>query len=71
MEDMLAYLVREAREKSDLTQEGMAEKMGISRKTYLYLEKEPRKMTVQQAVDFCAVTGFSFNAFSFANEVRK
>ena len=66
MEDMLAFVVKNAREKKLMTQEQMAEKLGISRKTYLYLEKDPRRMTVQQATAFCELTDTDFNVFSFA-----
>lgn len=66
MEDMLAFTVRKARMKTLMTQEEMAEKLGISRKTYWKLEKDPGEMTVKQAVSFCRETGLDFDVFSFA-----
>lgn len=48
----MQFTVSEARRYRDLTQEEVAEYMGISRSSYIYLEKNPEKMTIERARKF-------------------
>jgi len=62
------FTVKQARQYAGFTQDQMAEKLGISRSSYIYLEKHPDRATVAQAKSISAITGIDFdNLFFEAN----
>ena len=53
--------LRQARAGTDLSQEAMAERLGVSTITYNAYEKDPRKMQVGRLLKFCKVTGIDIS----------
>ena len=49
--------LKQARVGAGLTQEQMAERLGVTNITYLTYEKEPKKMRVDRLLTFSKVTG--------------
>lgn len=62
---MMGKSLREAREDAGLTQQKMADELGISRQTYLEIEKNPTKATVLQARRICEVLSRSYEYIFF------
>lgn len=60
------FTMKQARTYAGLTQSDVAEKMGIDRSTYIRLEKNPDKMTIQRALDFSEITGIPLDRIFFA-----
>lgn len=60
------FTMKQARTYAGLTQSDVAEKMGIDRSTYIRLEKNPDKMTIQRALDFAEITGIPLDRIFFA-----
>lgn len=59
------FTVKQARQYAGLTQAQMAEKLGITRSSYMYLEKHPDKTTIAQAKAISDVTGISLDDLFF------
>lgn len=59
------FTVKQARQYAGLTQAQMAEKLGISRSSYIWLEAHPDRTTVTQAKKISEVTGISFDDLFF------
>ncbi len=59
--------VKQARIGANLTQAGIASKMGIHPQTYMRLEKHPGKMTVQRAIKFAKIVGVPFDNIFFGD----
>ena len=51
------YTMRQARDGVELSQEEMAEKLGVSLPTYNRYEREPKRMSVDILLKFSAITG--------------
>ncbi len=51
--------INAARVNAGLSQEALANKMGISRRTVIAWEQNKREMTTPQVFMFCSLTGFS------------
>lgn len=63
----MSYTIKQARLMSYLTQQGMAEKMGISRDTYRRIEEKPETATIAQGKKIAEITGISFDAIFFGS----
>ncbi|MFH1958359.1 MAG: type II toxin-antitoxin system antitoxin SocA domain-containing protein [bacterium] len=63
MDNMLAKFIRQQRLKQGLTQEYMASELGISRPTYIQIERGAREMTVSEAKVLAAVFSIPFGDF--------
>lgn len=63
MEERLS--AKGARQLAGYTQTKMAAAMGVHMQTYRKLEREPSKMTVEQAIKFCAIVKRSFATIFF------
>ncbi len=57
--------VRQARESVGMTQEDVADKLGIVRQTYAKFEEHPEKATIEQAKRICEVIGAEFGNVVF------
>lgn len=55
------YTVRQARRLADKTQLEVANSMNIHVQTYMKFEKDPGKMSIEQAQRFAEVVGIPFN----------
>ncbi len=60
---MLAKFIQQLRKKNDLTQEFLASKLGISRPTYIQIERGGRDLTITEAEKLAAIFGISFEDF--------
>lgn len=58
--------VKQARKMAGLTQQAMADGLGINRSTYIKLEKNPDEITVGQAKKICEMTGVVIDNIFFA-----
>jgi len=61
----MEFTVEQARKHADFTQQQMADKMGISRHTYIRIEKEPESATIGQGKAIARITGIPFNQIFF------
>lgn len=59
------YTVKQARLLRGKTQDEVAKEMGICRSTYMRIELEPEKITIEQAKKVCKVLNFSVNEIFF------
>ena len=57
----------EAREKAGITQQEMADKLGITRQTYAKIESAPEKATVLQARRICQLLSRSYERIFFSS----
>ena len=46
--DIVQYTLKELRARNNLTQQEIAEKLGISRQRYIEIEKKPSKVSVEK-----------------------
>ncbi|MFH1352969.1 MAG: helix-turn-helix transcriptional regulator, partial [bacterium] len=63
MDNMLAKFIQQQRLKHGLTQEYMASELGISRPTYIQIERGERELTITEAKVLAAVFGIPFEDF--------
>lgn len=63
------YSLREAREKRGLTQQEVADELGVSRQTYIRFEKKPEKANVRQARRLCEILSCSYDGIFFGKNV--
>ena len=57
--------VKAARAMAGLTQDQAANKMGISRAAYMYIEKHPERTPIERAQKLCDVFGMPMEAINF------
>lgn len=57
--------IREVREEAGLTQQQMADKLGVSRQQYANYEKHPENVTIRQARMICAILGAEYERIFF------
>jgi DNA-binding XRE family transcriptional regulator len=57
--------IREIREEAGLTQQDMADKLGISRQQYASYEANPENVTIRQARKICAILGAAYERVFF------
>lgn len=60
---MRAKLIQQLRQQQDLTQEFLASKLGISRPTYIQIERGERELTISEAEKLAIIFGISFDEF--------
>lgn len=60
--------VKMARCKAGLTQDEMAEKMGLHVQTYRKIEKNPQQTTIEQGIRIAEITGCGFDDIFFGND---
>jgi DNA-binding XRE family transcriptional regulator len=59
--------IRQVREEAHLTQQQMADKLGISRQQYANYELHPERVTIEQARRICAILGAEYERIFFGN----
>lgn len=59
------YTIVQARSLSGLTQPQMAQKLGMSLKTYHYKEANPGKFILNEMLNFCSICGLDINDLIF------
>lgn len=57
--------IRQVREEAHLTQQQMADKLGISRQQYANYELHPERVTIEQARRICAILGAEYERIFF------
>lgn len=57
--------IREARESMGITQQDMADKLGISRQAYTYIENNPEGIKVSRAREICRILGAEYERILF------
>ena len=62
--------IAQIRKESGLTQQEMADKLGVSRQTYAKLEADPSTATIAQARLMCRVLGHKYEDIFFAKCVN-
>ncbi len=60
---MLGKFIQQQRAKHDMTQEYLALELGVSRPTYVQIEREGREITVTEAEKLAAIFGMSLEDF--------
>lgn len=64
----MQFSVPEARRFRNLSQESVANSLGISRSTYVLLEKNPEKMTIERAKKFSDVVNIPMENIIFLRD---
>lgn len=59
--------IREARENAGLTQQYVADKLGISRQQYANIEANPGNVTVDRARRICSILGTEYERIFFSS----
>ncbi len=67
---MLSNFIRQQRIKRQITQAELAGELGISRPTYLQIERGERELTISEAKKLAAVFGLSLEDFLEAREAK-
>lgn len=62
------FTMKQARRYAGLTQVQMAEKLGISRSSYIWLEAHPERTTINQARAISEITGIALDDIFFVND---
>jgi len=57
--------IREIREGAGLTQQEMADELGISRQQYSNYEAHPENVTIKQARQICSILGAAYERVFF------
>ena len=65
---MLSNFIYQMRKKNKLTQEFLADKLGVSRPTYFQIENGERDITVKEAKKLADIFGIDFNSFLESKE---
>lgn len=60
--------LREAREAANFTQQQVADQLGISRPTYISMEKNPDRIRIDEAVKLAEMFRVSVNEIFFATD---
>lgn len=68
---MISKFIENQRKKRNLTQEFIADTLGISRPTYMQIEKGVRDLTIEEAKKLAAVFGFSLDNLLNSKETEK
>lgn len=67
---MAEITIAEARKQLGLTQEQVADQLGLTRQTYAKLEQNPEKLTIGQARQICSVLGRQYETLFFGRMVN-
>ena len=62
--------LRAARVNAGLSQEEMANKLGIHRQTLAYFEKEPEKMSIEMAKNVCRILDVNIDQIFFSSNLQ-
>lgn len=62
--------IRDARKDLGLTQDDMADCLGITRQTYAKMENDPEGMTIESARKVCHILGMRFSDIFFGQMVN-
>lgn len=62
--------LREAREKANLTQQEVADALGVSRPTYISMEKNPDRISIDEARHLSELFGVSVDSLFFAVDCK-
>lgn len=57
--------IRQVREEAGITQQHMADKLGVSRQAYANYELHPERVTIEQARRICAILGAEYERIFF------
>ncbi len=57
--------IRQVREEAGITQQQMADKLGVSRQQYANYEQHPERVTIEQARRICAILGAEYERIFF------
>ncbi len=57
--------LRQARKASEITQQALAESLGVSKNTYLKIERQPELATIKQAKTIAKILGVSYDEIFF------
>lgn len=63
--------IRDARRDLGLTQDDMAERLGITRPTYAKMEEDPGSLTIETARKVCRILGRQFSDIFFGQMVNE
>lgn len=66
----MSLTVRQWRRAKDITQEQMAESLGIHVNTYQNWEESPEKISIEKAVKIAEIFGVTLDDVSFKTEVN-
>lgn len=61
--------LREARQEANLTQAEVADHLGVSRPTYIKMEKHPDEVTISDAIKLADLFGVEVDAIFFGRKV--
>lgn len=59
--------IKEARKNAGLTQQNMADKLGVSRQGYAYMEAHPENVSVATARLICSILGTEYERIFFTS----
>jgi len=68
---MLSKFIQQLRKKNNLTQEFLALELGISRPTYMQIERGERELTISEAKKLSAIFNMSLESFLTKKEPRR
>lgn len=57
--------IRDVRIEAGITQQQMADKLGVSRQQYANYEQHPERVTIEQARRICAILGAEYERIFF------
>lgn len=57
--------IKEVRVDAGITQQQMADKLGVSRQQYANYEQHPERVTIEQARRICAILGAEYERIFF------
>ena len=57
--------IRQVREEAGITQQQMADKLGVCRQQYANYEQHPERVTIEQARRICAILGAEYERIFF------
>nr|DAE90070.1 MAG TPA: hypothetical protein [Caudoviricetes sp.] len=64
----MEYTMELARLNAKLTQREVADRMHICRDKYRKLEKNPEKVTIEEALSFCSIVGLPLDEVIFSSD---
>lgn len=71
MKKSMAVYIKELREKAGFTQDYVAKEIGVSRPTYIQIEKNERELTISEAKNLALLFDISIDDFLRARDARE
>ncbi|OHA05251.1 MAG: hypothetical protein A3B29_00120, partial [Candidatus Sungbacteria bacterium RIFCSPLOWO2_01_FULL_51_34] len=68
---MFGKFIQQQRAKHDMTQEYLASELGISRPTYMQIERGERELTISEAKKLAALFDMSLDSFLAVKEPKR